>query len=1846
MKNIISVLIFIVFNFLHLAAQQNIALVEPGEGAIWDGATTQNIIWEAQNVNLISIEFSPNGGNNWQIIEASYSATALTYQWLVPIQPTDSGQIRLTAIDDPNIHTVSGFFTIPQPYINLIHQPGNLYNGQPYTIMWQSSGVFNLGVLYSTNAGTTWDTIAASTNAFIGHQNWSVPNATETCLLKIFDIDNPEVHVVSENFEILEMPVSNPNKFHGGSYDGYASYSNLSPQLQLLSPVGGENWEGGNEFSIIWNAVNTNNIMILFSADGGNTWVDTIQESYPAGALSYNWTIPIISTTQARIKLVSLDVPGLNSESEDFTIPELFVQIQNDFDDLQSGTPYPIFWESSGVNAVNILYSPDNSGSWDTIAMNIPASQRIQNWTVPSPTEDGVIRVSDTSGIVTDEEGTFTITGLPESNQAKFHGGSYDGYSMYSNLEPHLEFVSPVDGDIWEGGTEKTIKWDAINTSQIMLLFSLDGGIEWTDTILNNYSAEARQYIWTVPNLPSSQARFKLISLDVPGLEVESDHFTIPEFFLEIQNNFNLLYSGTPYPILWESTSINQVSIAYSSDSGQSWDTIAQNQAAYRNIANWTVPEPTSNGKIKIWDSENPELFDETELFEITDLPSHNPAKFHGGSYDGYDKHVFKAPDFVCPGDTSLCENEPAFEITGAKPPGGDFSGPGIDGSIFNPGIAGEGIHEITYEYTYFNGSTTSCNFYFTVNPVPMVNCPPDVDVCLNEEPFELTGGEPMNGTYTGDGIDGNIFSPIAAGVGLHEIIYTFTSEDGCTEFCTFSIMVHELPVMACPNDVEVCVDVVSIQLPAAYPEGGEYSGNTVSNGEFYPSQAGVGTHEINYSFSDEFGCANNCVFEITVNPLPEMNCPDDFSVCIDVGVFMLPQAYPEDGVYSGSGVAGNQFDPLLAGLGEHEIIYSFTDENACINTCSFNITVNGLPAVSCPSDLGLCVNDEPVFLAGGIPDYGIYSGSGVEDGIFDPGEAGVGNHEIIYTFSDENSCVNYCIFSIEVHPLPEMNCPSDMIFCINDEPVMLGNTLPESCVYSGPGVEYGVFNPTAAGIGIHEITYTCTNENSCTASCSFIISVKPLPVVSCPGNYSVCQNAEAFELTGATPLGGTYEGNGVIDNFFDPMITGSGMHSISYTYADEFGCESDCQFSIAVLPIPEMTCPGDQEFCLDDLPIEIEGLSPEGGNLSGPGIDGLEFDPSAAGVGDHLITYSYTSPYNFCTNTCTFVMTVHSLPDVSCGENLSICIDLDAFALGNGQPEDGDYSGAGVDAGVFYPAIAGIGTHAIEYFYTDDNNCNNSCSFSIVVNPMPEMACPAQMEVCIYEPAFMLDMASPSGGNYSGAGIEDGIFYPEVAGVGTHSILYQFANEFACEGECSFDIIVHPIPVIGCEDIGQVCKYDEPIDLSMCTPGGGTYESPYVINNTFFPEIAGEGMHGINYHYIDPLTSCETDVTFNIDVLPSQVVNLNSGWAGISSFLIPRSEDIPDMFSKIENQLTILYNLDGNVYYPDGILIPTQPWNMYSGYCIKMNQSVLMNFCGDYMQDLNVPLPQGWSLVPMLSQNPVSSEFVFGFNEDILIVKEVAGSKVLWKEMGISTLTYLLPGEAYYVYCTVETSISYPYSSDEILPETRPDEIIDSPFDVTLPTPSSHIVAFTAKSLSMFEPGDVIGAMDAYSNFTGQTLIQKLDNTVSLAIFGDDQFTEQMDGMTEGGIISYTLFRPSTNSHFELTLTFDAMYLNGDTFAANGISVATDVVLSPLGINTSINNQVKIYPNPSTGLLNISGLEGRYQVEVFNAIQEKVHFEKKAGNSIIDLSSLPKGMYLLRITNSEINLTRKIVLN
>jgi hypothetical protein len=55
--------------------------------------------------------------------------------------------------------------------------------------------------------------------------------------------------------------------------------------------------------------------------------------------------------------------------------------------------------------------------------------------------------------------------------------------------------------------------------------------------------------------------------------------------------------------------------------------------------------------------------------------------------------------------DNILCLNDASVQLTGT-PSGVDFSGPGVNGTIFNPAAAGVGVHIVQGEYTDANGCT------------------------------------------------------------------------------------------------------------------------------------------------------------------------------------------------------------------------------------------------------------------------------------------------------------------------------------------------------------------------------------------------------------------------------------------------------------------------------------------------------------------------------------------------------------------------------------------------------------------------------------------------------------------------------------------------------------------------------------------------------------------------------------------------------------------------------------------------------------------------------------------------------------------------------------------------------------------------------------------------------------------------------------------------------------------------------------------------------------------------------------------------------------------------------------
>ncbi len=107
--------------------------------------------------------------------------------------------------------------------------------------------------------------------------------------------------------------------------------------------------------------------------------------------------------------------------------------------------------------------------------------------------------------------------------------------------------------------------------------------------------------------------------------------------------------------------------------------------------------------------------------------------------------------------------------------------------------------------------------------------------------------------------------------------------------------------------------------------------------------------------------------------------------------------------------------------------------------------------------------------------------------------------------------------------------------------------------ICAGDSVWLGGQYQTANGVYVDSFQ----SISSCDSLLFTSLSIKPLPNVSLAAFYpdTVCENSNSLALPSATPLGGSYTGNGLSGSFFDPSIAGLGIHHIIYTFVDTNSC-------------------------------------------------------------------------------------------------------------------------------------------------------------------------------------------------------------------------------------------------------------------------------------------------------------------------------------------------------------------------------------------------------------------------------------------------------------------------------------------------------------------------------------------------------------------------------------------------------------------------------------------------------------------------------------------------------------------
>ncbi|MCF8465722.1 MAG: T9SS type A sorting domain-containing protein [Flavobacteriales bacterium] len=125
-----------------------------------------------------------------------------------------------------------------------------------------------------------------------------------------------------------------------------------------------------------------------------------------------------------------------------------------------------------------------------------------------------------------------------------------------------------------------------------------------------------------------------------------------------------------------------------------------------------------------------------------------------------------------------LCETGSNYSLQGGNPQGGTYSGTGVTNGIFNPSVAGDGNHTITYSYTDPAGcATASATEIIQVDAAvnAVISLATDT-LCESDAIIVLSGiGTPSGGEWMIDQTAATSLDPSQLALGTHTLSYSVT---------------------------------------------------------------------------------------------------------------------------------------------------------------------------------------------------------------------------------------------------------------------------------------------------------------------------------------------------------------------------------------------------------------------------------------------------------------------------------------------------------------------------------------------------------------------------------------------------------------------------------------------------------------------------------------------------------------------------------------------------------------------------------------------------------------------------------------------------------------------------------------------------------------------------------------------------------------------------------------------------------------------------------------------------------------------------------------------------------------
>ncbi len=510
-----------------------------------------------------------------------------------------------------------------------------------------------------------------------------------------------------------------------------------------------------------------------------------------------------------------------------------------------------------------------------------------------------------------------------------------------------------------------------------------------------------------------------------------------------------------------------------------------------------------------------------------------------------------------------------------------------------------------------------------------------------------------------------------------------------------------------------------------------------------------------------------------------------------------------------------------------------------------------------------ICANRNPFFL-NLTPPGGIFTGVGVTpNGFFSPDSGSTGPRIITYR-TGITPCMRIRNITVNISPGPVAKITNlDSVYCLTAAPVLISATPSGGTFLPIAGLIGNSFNPAVAGIGVHTIRYAVPDiGGSCPDTAVRVIEVKQGIAISVQSSDSVvCQNGPPISLSGI-PAGGAFSGTGVTGSVFNPAGLQAGLYQLQYAIPGAQSCgDSVFNFKVRVKEKPIAQISGlDSVYCTSQGPVNIL-VSPTGGILSGSaGVLGNTFNPSAAGLGIHVIKYIIPNSGSTCSDTAEWVIRVRlGLPVSAQASDSVVCQNGQNISL-TGSPAGGIFQGPGVAGSTFAPSGLSPGLYLVQYKVTGSQTCGDSTAVVRVrVKAKPNAnfsGLPAS--VCFNSGPIGL-IPQQKGGSFFGAGVSDSTFNVQnIPSASSASVSYRIVQNGCIDSTSQTVLIERPQPpAVSLSGFNpRYCSADPAFTLNALPAGGILFANGRKISNTISPSDLGTGLIQLKYAF-KPSSAC-----------------------------------------------------------------------------------------------------------------------------------------------------------------------------------------------------------------------------------------------------------------------------------------------------------------------------------------------------------------------------------------------------